>query len=328
MPKPPKPITEKYLRWHVDNYLKRYFTSTSHLKRLLLKRVRRSAEYWGSNGQRAREQASGTVPQQSRFSGGYGKGGFGKSSFGRKQSWKKSSNEPVSSPKPWLRASAVAEVEPEEVEAPVSSPKPWLQRASLYEARAVAAEPAEPWPAEPLPTERASTEPDSAEPDPLEVLEEEAPDDTPASSNITSKTTAELLEEGTRMVEKILAESEQQGQLDDDRFAASKVRSLSRRGISARGIAARLAAKGLKGEQVEAGMNELKAEMGGDPEQAAAAALIRKKKLGPYRPASTRRDNWQRDLGVLARAGFSFDLAKKLLATESIEELEDLVAGR
>lgn len=43
--KPPAKITERYLRWVTDRYLSRYATSTSHLRRLLMQRVRRSAAH-------------------------------------------------------------------------------------------------------------------------------------------------------------------------------------------------------------------------------------------------------------------------------------------
>lgn len=43
--KPPKRITARYLRWHTERYLSRYTTTTSHLKRLLMRRVHRAATY-------------------------------------------------------------------------------------------------------------------------------------------------------------------------------------------------------------------------------------------------------------------------------------------
>lgn len=45
--KDPKPITPSYLRWHLDNYLKRYMTSRAHLRELMMRRVRRSHNFHG-----------------------------------------------------------------------------------------------------------------------------------------------------------------------------------------------------------------------------------------------------------------------------------------
>ena len=436
----PKPITERYLRWHIENYLNRYFTSTAHLKRLLMRRVRRSAEYWGSDSRSradtdarvALERARGwsgkprfkassygdddlvSYDRGSRPPSGWGNkgkkgGGFGGSSFGKSKKKKKGTayeseaEEPQPAPRAWLigtsptqqpRPQPVAPVSvpatvPAHPVAPVATPSnvlppspprvPHPPTLSAYARPAAPASPASIWgqtePEEdlwkddlwnmdmgvvreapatragpsyataekipvfqesqptitrpsdytataPLPDpspEDASLEDPGAEDEPPEGFFEAVPTPPPAL------TIAELLDEGSKMIDKILSEATENGQLNDDRFAASKIRTMARRGISARGIAARLSAKGLTEDQVEAGMNELKAELGGDPEVASAAALIRKKKLGPYRPAATRRDSWQRDLGVLARAGFSFDLARRLLGTESPDALDEMV---
>ena len=47
--RPPRPITPAYLERVVAHYLQRYFTTRAHLRRLLMQRVRRSAEYHGSD---------------------------------------------------------------------------------------------------------------------------------------------------------------------------------------------------------------------------------------------------------------------------------------
>ena len=49
-------------------------------------------------------------------------------------------------------------------------------------------------------------------------------------------------------------------------------------------------------------------------EKSAARIWARKKRLGPFRrDAQTRQENRQRDLAALARAGFSFSTAKKII---------------
>jgi len=42
---------------------------------------------------------------------------------------------------------------------------------------------------------------------------------------------------------------------------------------------------------------------------------VRRRKLGPYRAPEAREARYQKDLGALGRAGFSFDLAKRALAS-------------
>ena len=68
-------------------------------------------------------------------------------------------------------------------------------------------------------------------------------------------------------------------------------------------------------------------EEGPDPELAAAVALARRRRLGPWRASEERAADRQRDLGVLARAGFPADVARKVLDAASEDELlEDLAA--
>ena len=56
-----------------------------------------------------------------------------------------------------------------------------------------------------------------------------------------------------------------------------------------------------------------------DPELEAAKALMRKRRLGPYGKG----DRFEKDLGAMARAGFSLRLARDLLKLETVEEVED-----
>jgi regulatory protein len=98
--------------------------------------------------------------------------------------------------------------------------------------------------------------------------------------------------------------------VDDRRYAEGRIASFRRRGASARGIKAKLAAKGVGRETVETALAE---ENGGD--RAAAQAHARRRKLGPYRPGE-RAAFRQKDLAVLARAGFSFDVAREVIDGE------------
>ena len=67
------------------------------------------------------------------------------------------------------------------------------------------------------------------------------------------------------------------------------------------------------------------AETEEEPERSAATRLARKRRLGPYRPVAARRDNREKDLAALARAGFSYDVALSVIDAEDPETLE---AGR
>jgi regulatory protein len=128
--------------------------------------------------------------------------------------------------------------------------------------------------------------------------------------------------EGQRMVAEILARYLAAGLLDDRAYALQQAASLARRGVSAQGIRHRLAQKGVGGDLIRAALAALAAE--GVSELAAACALTRRRRLGPYRTPEGRSASHGRDLGILARAGFSLAIARRVLAAADIEALDSL----
>lgn len=123
-----------------------------------------------------------------------------------------------------------------------------------------------------------------------------------------------------RAVEATLDRLVEHGALDDAAYARSKVRSLVRRGVSTPGLKARLAAKGLEAEEVQNALGTVAEEAEQDLGWAAACAYVRRRRLGPYR-LDTSREAREKDLTVLARAGFPYALARRVLDA-SAEEIE------
>jgi len=128
--------------------------------------------------------------------------------------------------------------------------------------------------------------------------------------------------QGARWIEDIVARYVASGLLDDAAYAAQQAASLHRRGTSAQAIRARLAQKGVEGETIRTALAALAAEGGGD--LAAACALVRRRRLGPMRPQALRAAARAKDLGVLARAGFSGDIARRALAAADADALDRL----
>ena len=110
--------------------------------------------------------------------------------------------------------------------------------------------------------------------------------------------------------------------IDDGTYAAQLAASLHRRGMSAAQIRSRLAEKGVAVEPMKAALASLGAAA--ESELAAACALVRRRRIGPCRPAASRGSFRERDLGVLARAGFGLDLARRVLAVRDEDALERL----
>lgn len=108
------------------------------------------------------------------------------------------------------------------------------------------------------------------------------------------------------------------GLLNDDGFARGSVISLRRRGLSQRMILMKLQNKGLSETQIKAALASFNDENETDAkslELEGAMKLARKKKVGPYSNGATYDRN--KALGAFARAGFSMDVIRQVLAMDS-----------
>ncbi|MCJ2071136.1 RecX family transcriptional regulator [Methylobacterium sp. J-030] len=105
------------------------------------------------------------------------------------------------------------------------------------------------------------------------------------------------------------------GLVDDARFTDTRLATLRRRGTSSRGASAKLAAKGIPRNVVEAALQaEREALPDGEAiDDQAARAYAKRRRLGPYRRPDLRATYRDRDLAALARAGFSYDLARRVV---------------
>ena len=132
--------------------------------------------------------------------------------------------------------------------------------------------------------------------------------------------------EGAEFVEDIIARFRRSSLLDDRVYAEGRTLSLHRRGISTNGIRARLAAKGVGAEDIAAALAILRDETE-DPDLAAAIAYARRRRIGPWRTRGDRDKLKDRDLAALARQGFGYDIARKVIEAEDTDALEDEARG-
>jgi regulatory protein len=126
------------------------------------------------------------------------------------------------------------------------------------------------------------------------------------------------------LIDTLVARYTGSGLVDDSRYAYSLARGLRERGQSRASVLARLGARGVPAEvaeqalrQVDADANENASE---NPELDAARTLVRRRRLGPLRPPAERNARRERDLAVLARAGFSYSIAKAALEPDESDE--------
>jgi regulatory protein len=127
--------------------------------------------------------------------------------------------------------------------------------------------------------------------------------------------------DGEALVTALIARFQKSGLLDDKAYSEGMVTKYHRRGASARMIRGRLAQKGVTSEHTEAALAQLFEETS-DPEFEAAALFARRRRIGPYRDQSMRASLREKDLASLARAGFSYDIANRVIDAETFETLE------
>jgi regulatory protein len=128
--------------------------------------------------------------------------------------------------------------------------------------------------------------------------------------------------EGAVLVEALISRYRQTGLLDDAGYAQARAISLHRRGISRRGIQSRLVAKGVLSDDIETALARLSEEYE-DSEFDAACNYARRRRLGPWR-TTARAERRERDMAALARQGYGYELARRIIDAEDVATLEDL----
>ena len=117
-------------------------------------------------------------------------------------------------------------------------------------------------------------------------------------------------------VEEILSDFERLKYLDDERYAQIKIRGYLNASKSARYIKIKLGQKGLDADLVDNILSEQEynpLDLG--------LKFAKKKRIGPYRKDEiSRKENRQKDMGVLVRAGFDYDIVCEILEHDFIGE--------
>lgn len=135
------------------------------------------------------------------------------------------------------------------------------------------------------------------------------------------------LEDCRRMVDDAVAWAVEIGLVDDARYAAATVQRQRASGKSRRQIQAALRAKGVASALIDAAIAEHADDEEGDPERLAAIRYARRRGFGPFRRPTARAfdpdDKRRKELASMARAGFSYTLAKTVLDAEDAMALED-----
>jgi regulatory protein len=91
-----------------------------------------------------------------------------------------------------------------------------------------------------------------------------------------------------------------------------------RRGYSINKINLSLRNKGVKNDLIKKSIDKIK-ENNIEPDFVSALKLCKKRRIGAIRPQANRELFYKKDMGILARGGFSFELSKRVLDLEEKE---------
>ena len=101
-------------------------------------------------------------------------------------------------------------------------------------------------------------------------------------------------------------------------YSDSKARMFLKRGYSLNKINQSLRNKGIDQKYIKQSIDRIK-ESKIEPDFVSALKLCKRRRIGPLRPESNRELFYKKDMGILARGGFSFELSKRVLELDANE---------
>ena len=125
------------------------------------------------------------------------------------------------------------------------------------------------------------------------------------------------------VIDKVLINLEKNKLINDEMYSDSKARMFLRRGYSINKINQSLKKKGIQDEFVKKSINKIK-ESTIEPDFVSALKLCKRRRIGATRPNANREIFYKKDMGILARAGFSFEMSKRVLDLE-VDEFKKLI---
>ena len=114
------------------------------------------------------------------------------------------------------------------------------------------------------------------------------------------------------IIDKIIQNLEKNKIVNDELYSDSKARMFLRRGYSLNKINQSLRLKGIESKFIKQSIEKIKEDQI-EPDFVSALKLCKRRRIGPIRPQANRELFYKKDMGILARSGFSFDLSKRVL---------------
>ena len=114
------------------------------------------------------------------------------------------------------------------------------------------------------------------------------------------------------LIDTVLSSLIDQNLLNDKYYSDAKSKAFLRRGYSLNKIRYSLIKKGIDEKYIKGSISKIKEEEA-DPDFFSAIKMCKKRRIGPNREDSNRGLFYKKDMSILARAGFSYEVSKRVL---------------
>ena len=106
--------------------------------------------------------------------------------------------------------------------------------------------------------------------------------------------------------------------LNDKYYSDSKSKALLKRGYSLNKIRYSLISKGIDQEYIKSSISKIK-DNESDPDFFSAIKICKRRRIGPCREEGNRSLYYKKDISILARSGFSYEISKRVLEIPKVE---------
>ncbi len=120
------------------------------------------------------------------------------------------------------------------------------------------------------------------------------------------------------LIDSVMDSMVNQNFLSDKYYSDAKSKMFLRRGYSLNKIRYTLIKKGIDEKYIKSSISKLK-ENEADPDFFSAIRICKKRRIGPSREESNRTLFYKKDISILARSGFSYEISKKVLEIPKAE---------
>tara|TARA_Y100000590_G_scaffold430577_1_gene544332 strand:+ start:1662 stop:2222 length:561 start_codon:yes stop_codon:yes gene_type:complete len=114
------------------------------------------------------------------------------------------------------------------------------------------------------------------------------------------------------LIDTVIASLVDQKFLNDKYYSDAKSKAFLKRGYSLNKIRYSLIKKGIDEKYIKASISKIK-ENESDPDFFSAIKICKKRRIGPNREENNRPLFYKKDIAILARSGFSYEISKKVL---------------